>query len=655
MAKRPLIIQNFSGGKSVDPKIAPANSFANSMAVDFRKFPSQLTLLPAPYREDGGVVTDLIQNEVIVQDGTIYALGDTGKFYRRTTAGEWSLIGTVSDAAYGLLYRKDQDTIYISGLTTVSIFSPVSNNPTLKNNFYNISQSTYNNTTQTGFNVNTNQSNGTETTSIATSISESDSAKRFFQMDMEPLNKIALRIADKGTGDWTVTVHDGLNNDLGSATVANADLTSSQFNDFVFSAPIRLSVAPAAQTYHIHVTSTVADGTVFSTIANDLRTADLQMWADRLVNPTNGMHPMDQIQQFIIIGNERYLAAYEPLGTPDPGKAEFNSQKLQFPPQYEVCGIATTSEYAAIACEQTSSDVNADPQEGVIFFWDGLSSTYNFFIRIPEGSPYGIHAHKNVLYYEAGGTWYALQPFSDSQPQKLTQLPYGENGYGNNNNETKVYPYASTVRNGVQLMAWPSITTNENIPYGIYSFGRVDDSFPNSFGYSYTISTGATTWSSSNNLTIGMIKNFGSTLHISWRDDSNDTGSYGVDVVDENSAVPRFATWESLIFDNGYVGKQKQAEYMDAAWLPLPDGVEIRLKYSIERGDWIYSDLFSNSNTYEDLPNYARWYIGEQGQQARFNEIQFGVDFIVAEGVLETPIFLQIGTIIDNLADEALE
>src|ERR1019366_7788407 len=108
-----------------------------------------------------------------------------------------------------------------------------------------------------------------------------------------------------------------------------------------------------------------------------------------------------------------------------------------------------------------------------------------------------------------------------------------------------------------------SITTNVNIPYGIYSFGRVDTSFPNSFGFSYLLSTGSTNWSNTNNLTIGMVKNFGDTLHISWRDDSK-TPSYGVDVVNSSSPMPRFAKWEDTIFDHGYVGKEKEANYLDA-------------------------------------------------------------------------------------------
>lgn len=660
MSKKPFVNQDFTGGQATSRKIGPENSFGYSQSIDFRSSPGQFTLLPRPYREDEGNVVDLIQNEVMVDDGTIYAIGDQGYFYRRTTLGVWSVVGTLAPGTFGLLYRKDQDMIYITSATTVSQYGPLSNNPVLQSNFYADSVSTYNNSDTMGFNVNANQETGTLTTAILTAAQQSsddETQKRYFQTDITPVNKIGVKIAAKGAGNWTLTVYDGLDNVQGTATITNANLTAGQFNYFVFTDPMLLTVAPAAQTYYIRVTSTVADGTVYSTTANDLRTADLQVWADRLISTTNGMHPMGQIQQFVVICNGRYLSVWEPLGESSPSNASWKRQGLQFPPEWESCGIAFTSEYTAIACEQVASSDNVDPQDGIIFFWDGLQEgKYNFFIRIPEGSPYGIKEYKNVLYYEAGGSWYALQPFSDAQPEKIQLLPFGENSYNNNNNLTKVYPYASTTRNGTHLMAWPSTTTNANIPYGVYSFGRVDTDFPNSFGYSYLLSTASQFWSMTNNLTIGMIKNYGDTLHISWRDDDSENGAYGVDVVNVNSPLPNYATWESMIFDNGYVGKQKEADYIDASWLPLPDGVEVVLKYKLNRAtDWLYSPRFSNTNTYEDFDNYARWYVGEQGQQARFNEAEIGIDIYAEDNVFESPTITSSALIFDDMQQEQLE
>lgn len=652
MASKPIVLSNFSGGWSTDKKIGIEHSFAYSQAVDFRKSPSQVTLLSRTAREDGGVVKDLVQNAIMDNTGKIYALGAGGGFYKRTTSGVWSDIGALPNGAYGLLYRQDQDSVYIAHAKTVSLYNPVSSSPLLQTNFYNISQSTFNNTDAT-FNVNSNQFGSTQTTAIKTSYVEGNTTQlRYFQSDIEPLNRISIFVVAKGTGDWTVTLHDGLNNPLGTVTITNASLISNAWNNFTFSTPVRIQVSPQAQTYHFHVTSTVADGTVSSTALNDLSTCDLQIWADRLVSPNNGMHPMTTFQQFVCIGNEHYLSVYEPLGEASPSNSSWQRHKLTFPPGYEVCGLAVFNEYLAIACEKTTTG-SPTPQDGIVFFWDGLSNTYNYFTLIPEGSPYAIHQYRNVLYYYAGGAWYAI-PSVTSQPEKIRTMPFGENSLNNNNDSTKIYPYAATVRNGIQLMAYPSVSTNTNIEFGVYSWGQVDKNYPNSFGYSYLISTGTKTYSGSNNLSIGMVQNFGDNLFVSWRDDLN--GGYGVDVVNSNSKPAAYATIESLIYDLGYVGKQKNANFMEGTWLSLPDGVTVYLKYSINRGTWQYSPVFSNTSTWEDLLDYARTSMfSSDNVSGRFNELQVGIDIYCDTTVASSPIITSISIVLDTLAAEVLQ
>ncbi len=649
--KKPLILSNFSGGWSTDKKVGIPNSFSYSQSVDFRKSPSQITLLSRTQREDRGIVNDLVQNSVMVNNGSIYSIGSLGNFYRRSTAGVWSAIGNLPAGTFGLDYREDQDAIYIAHGSTVSQYDPISTGASLKPNYYGISQSTYDNSDNATFNVNTNQFDSSETTQILTSYDETSKQLRYFQTDIEPLNKIGVYVVSKGTGNWTLTLHNGLNSSLATVTISNANLTTG-WNYFVFSSQVRAQVAPAAQTYHFHLTSTVADGSIRSSGSNDLSTCDMQLWADRLVIPNNGMHPMTTFQQFVCIGNEHYLSVWEPLGEPNPSNTSWLRHKLTFPPGYEVCGLAVFNEYLAIACEKTTTGTQT-PQEGSIFFWDGLSTTYNYFTLVPEGSPYAIHQNKNILYYYAGGAWYAMGSVA-SQPTKIRTMPFGENSYGNNNNTTKVYPYAATVRNGVQLMAWPSVSTNTNIEFGVYSWGQVDKNFPNSFGYSYLLSTGSKTYSASNNLTIGMVQNFGDDLLISWRDTTS--GGYGVDVVNSSSPPALFATIETLIYDLGYVAKDKEGDYIESTYLPLPDGVEIILKVSLNRGDWITSPRYSNTNKWQDITGYAHLDIfGAGGNKGRFNEIQLAMDIYCAETVTSSPTITSLSTVIDTLSQEVLQ
>jgi len=92
----PVVFKRFDGGWSTGNKLGLANSQAYTEALDFRKNPSQLTVLPKLGKESASVVTDLVTNAVMVTDGSIYSIGDSGNFYKRTTAGSWSLIGSAS-------------------------------------------------------------------------------------------------------------------------------------------------------------------------------------------------------------------------------------------------------------------------------------------------------------------------------------------------------------------------------------------------------------------------------------------------------------------------------------------------------------------------------------------------------------------------------
>lgn len=646
MAIKAFVQRNFEGGWSTDLKVGIKNSFAYSRAIDFRKKPSQITVLPQPRREDNGVLKDLIQNEVMVNDGTIYATGNAGFFYRRDSGtGQWSLESSMVPGTFGMDYRIDADAVYVCGRKSVSLYQPVSVSPSMKPAFYSSSFSTYDNSTNAGFNVNSYQVGSSQTTLITTAYNENSSLKRFFQTDIEPLQKVGVFIISKGTGDWTLTLHDGLNNVLATSTITNANLTNNVFNYFTFpnaaNSQVRLYVKPNARTYHFHLTSTVADGTVSSTAKNDLGTCDLQVWADRMVQTTNGMHPMTRFLQYECIGNGNYLSVWEPLSDP-PTNDEWQRHRLVFPQEYEVCGLAVFNEYLAIACERTTTSTD-NPQEGIIFFWDGLSSTYNYLTKIPEGSPYAIHEYKNVIYYYAGGAWYAIGSPA-SQPVKVRTMPGVDGEFSGSSMQIKVNPYAATVRKGIHMMGWPSTTVNTDIQFGVYSYGAIDKNFPDSFGYSYPISTGTLTYTPQNNLTIGMVKSYGSLMHISWRDDIN--GGYGIDVVDNSSPPATTAIWESIIFDNGFTSKEKTGLYLLASFLDLPADCSFVLKYSINRGDWVYSDPFTSTN--QVYPGLARFDVTGNN---RFYEAEIGIE--ITSGTT-TPTFTSLALIFNDNAEESL-
>lgn len=665
-----VVRQAFSGGWSIGKKIGIKNSQAFTQAFDFRKSPSEMTVLPGLTREDNGVVKDLIQDEVMTNDGTIYAIGSLGAFYKRTTSGVWSKEADIGIGTFGLDYRKDTDSIYAPTTKSVSLYNNVSGtsgSPGMYMNFYTSSYSTLDNSSTVGFNVAAYQATGNFTYTPPTSIIENSSNLRYFQSDIEPLQKIPIFINTKGSGDWTLTLHDGNNNALGTVTITNANLVNNTWNDFTFTtAPngqVRIYVAPNARTYHIHVTSTVADGTLSTSLTNDISQCALEVWADRLVKTNNGMHPMDRFLQYEIFGNGNYVSVWEPLTVGQPPASDTSSpqdmgawnlewqrHKLVFPMEYEVCGLANTNEYEVIALEQTTTSTTSTPQAGVIAFWDGASPTYNFYLTIPEGSPYGLHTYENIVYYYAGGSWYSLTS-PTTLPVKIWKMPDSDTEFSGSNSPIVVYPHAATVRRGIHLMAYPCQTTNTGIQFGVYSWGAVDKNFPESFGYNYIISTLSQNYSTSNNLTIGMVKNFGDVLHVSWRDTLN--GGYGLDVITNSSNPAPTAVWQDLIFDNGYVGKPKTAEFMDC-YYSLPSGASLQMAYSLDSGAFISDpNIYTSTSLWQGQANYARFQINS-GNQGRFYELQTQITVTCDSTVTTPPKIRMVSLVFNDNKEESL-
>lgn len=114
---------------------------------------------------------------------------------------------------------------------------------------------------------------GTDTYTVPVSITESASTRCDFIPEKIAYNEtIDVYIVNKGTGDWTMTIHDSSNNlvqmcdhedfssktNTGIATLTNAQITNGAWNTFT----VQWDNPQTDVTYHFHLTSTVADGTV---------------------------------------------------------------------------------------------------------------------------------------------------------------------------------------------------------------------------------------------------------------------------------------------------------------------------------------------------------------------------------------------------------
>lgn len=651
--KMKIHLNAFQGGTSIDYKNGIQNAFYYSQGLDFRRKASQMSVLPGA-RAFSTTMQDLVVAMVQDPDGVRYTVGQNGQLGRISAAGVFSPIATMSsDSGHGIVYQQQSDQLYITGQQTVSMYGQcINDNSTPQFRSDNFAQSASTDPGVTNlFNADDNaydgaaRSSATNTYTLPTALTETTGNFCYFAPDIEPFYSIKVYVVSKGTGDWTLTLHDSLNNKLAAVTTTNANLTNNAFNEFKFAAPGVRAIIKSTQTgnsatYHFHLTSTVADGTAQVVDANDLTGCNFELYAYRLVKTNNGWHPAAIFAGLLCIGNGQYLSTYDFSNDSGPNNQQWVRHQLLLDPGFEVCGLSVNNQYLVIAAEKRSSNASTSFQDGMLYFWDGSNTVPNFKIDIPMGAPYSIYSINNITYFYCAGSLYAWG--GGNTVIKVRVMAYQNTDYLNSVDTTIVNPNMMDSRYNILMLGYPSSTTNVNINYGIWSWGNVELIYPNSFGLSYTLSSGLLNYSSDNDLQIGMIKNFVDTMYMSWQYADDDGTHYGLDIIDNFSTPAATYSWESLIWDGGARYKEKAAMRYKLNFLALPSGTTLTAKYSIDRADWITAESAAEGDTD----------IVVEFNNARFHELQWGFEGTCDDTATEPPTITGITMEIDPLADE---
>jgi hypothetical protein len=659
--KMKIHLNSFIGGQAVDFKYGISNSFYSSQNLDFRSKPSQMSVLPGA-QNLSNTMQDLVTAMVQDPNGVRYAVGNKGYIYRVSTSNVISPIGQLtSNGSAGIAYNQQSDQLYIPGQQTVSLYGQVQQTPTYRADNFGPSASVANAViyiydtltlsydgnvdTNTGLTTQRNNLNSltatgvtptnyatqvtntlTNTYSVPNAISETVGQFCPFVPDIEPMYSVAVYVTTVGTGNWTLTMHDSLNNNLGAVTITNGNMVKG-WNNFVFTAPgIRAIINPIAngtgEGYHFHLTSSVASDTAaVATIASqNLQGCNMVYFAYRLLKTNNGWHPTTLFNQYLCIGNGPYLSTYNFANDSNPNNTQWVRHQLLLDFGYEVTSLSANNQYLVIAAEKRSNNSSRNYQDGMLYFWDGINSTYNFKIDIPMGAPYSMYSLNNVTYFYCAGSLFAWG--GGQQVVKIRYMAYQNTDYLDSVDNTVINPNMMDVRYNLLMLGYPSTTTNPNINYGIYSWGAVEMTFPNSFGYSYSLSNGLQNNTGTTNLQIGMIKNFVDSLYQSWQyTDANSITHYGLDVINNFSeAAPTFS-WASLIWDGGVRYKTKRALRYKIAFEALDANATITAWYSIDRGPQISADPITGV-PYTAVTGATALTV--ELDNARFKELQWG-------------------------------
>lgn len=454
-----------------------------------------------------------------------------------------------------------------------------------------------------------------QTYTLPTAIDEGATHRQSFVPAKDPQKSIEVLVAAKGTQTWTLTVHDAQNRTIKTATAVTGDLPSSGDYEFVFSSVWRPVIG---QTYHFHLTVPSGTSTVTTTTLSDLETVDFHTYYQFLVS--DAFHPVVHHTEKLNIANERYLATWNGI--------TYTPHKITLPSGFRIRCLGIWREYLVMGVTRGTNIEDYDI--GYLFFWDGVKSTYNFYVPIPQGGINSILSG-DPLYFVAGYSADFMK-YQGGRPIKVRRMPKIST-----KKFYEIAPHGLAMWRALVHIGMAIDTDDASVEQGVYSYGTLHEEVIETLSFDYPTSLGITTGTG---LKIGLVYPLGSTLMIAWQNST----SYGVDAVKPSNNPFATAYYESLITSAGKIWQEKQASVIRGYFKAIVAGDTFQLGYKIDRNSsWTYGTAVSTADVKE-----ARLSLPTKGN--RFNEFQTRV--ILTTTNTASPEFYGYGIEIDELGRE---
>jgi len=270
------------------------------------------------------------------------------------------------------------------------------------------------------------------------------------------------------------------------------------------------------------------------------------------------------------------------------------------PAGYKVRCFGYYKEYLAIGTTKGATLTEQD--SGRIYFWDGASSTFNYFIDVPEGGINAMLGARGKLYVWAGYKNQLLEYSGGDVAQKIRDMPKMEA-----DKYSEIYPGAVTMWQSLLRYGVAGGGDSAAINKGVYTWGSTNSKFPEMLTYDYPPSTQVYAGTDQK---VGMLTVVDQKLLMAWQSGI----SYGVDYVSNANAPFMSAYVDFLIDDLGDVVKEKNAEQITAHFDALTTGEGVTLSYAFEGS----STFTSNTDTQAVGDTLSRLVISN----SRYNEMQ---------------------------------
>lgn len=291
----------------------------------------------------------------------------------------------------------------------------------------------------------------------------------------------------------------------------------------------------------------------------------------QVLESDDDFHPILEFRDFQAYGNGRYVATWD--------ATTWDNDRVILPSGWRVRCLGVWKEYLAIGCWRGNT-IDAY-SKGIIFFWDGVSSTYNFF-EITRGAVAAMGTIGSDLYLLLGPRA-ELWKYNGNL-SKVTDFP-GVKPFGD---MLSINPGATNIHKGMLMMGVAAKTSLASAGRGVYSYGTANPAIPKTLNLEYLGSGGVA--ASFENLAqnrigaLGSIQNklFFSTYH------STITNMPVVVEIDGGSpfVTTRGGRFESLVIDDREPHRIKKGLKFIANFSPLPTGVTMTFLYRADGGSW---------------------------------------------------------------------
>lgn len=345
---------------------------------------------------------------------------------------------------------------------------------------------------------------------------------------------------------------------------------------------------------------------------------------------TNGFAPIKAFLEGFAVGHGNMVAWFDGSVIPTTGGTQVQEDalsRLLFAPGETVRAIDVVDEYLVVST--LVGDSIRENETGYMYFWDGSSEKYNFYIPCENGSVHGLVNSSNRVFSIMGSTpniYLNYRPF-----QKIQRIPKI-----NVDDFVEVWPGAmSNWKGNVMVGVSADDDGNNNLVQGVYQWGTQSSNYPEVLNLAYVISTGSTT-----GIKIGSVKGMGNNLFISWKDGAN----YGVDKVAFDGDPYSSGYLETMIYDDARPYWDKLILAVKATHLPIRAGESVKVSYRKDRTTYIDSDVNSTVGSRQTL-------LIVDPQYSRFLEAEFKVTIT---GTTTSPTVTGLSARYDPLTSESL-